>query len=123
MALDGIQDVSFKIASPEIQASGAARQAAAAPPAENQQTGREGESSVDDISRESLEQAIDELNHAVSVLNHRINFSIDEETGRLMAKVIDAQTNEVIKQIPPERVMAFVRRFQEFIGLLLDEKA
>ena len=124
MALEGIQDVALKVATPEIQSSGASRHAAAeALASQTERLATEQEQPISDVSRETLQEAIDQLNHAVSILNHRLNFSIDGDTGRLMAKVIDTKTNEVIRQVPPERVLAFVRRFQEFMGLFLDEKA
>ena len=46
-----------------------------------------------------------------------------ESTGRLLARIIDCKTNEVIREVPPERVLEFVKRFQEFLGLLFDEQA
>ena len=76
-----------------------------------------------EVSRDKVENAIESLNQSVSLLNHRLRFSIDESTGRLQVRVIDNLTNEIIREVPPERVLAFVRKFEEFLGLLFDERA
>jgi len=83
----------------------------------------EMEAAKTQVSRKDLQQAVNSLNSAVSLLNHRLTFKIDDSTGRLTARVIDNSTNEVIREIPPDRVLAFVKRFQEFLGLLMDEQA
>ncbi len=75
------------------------------------------------ITQESFQETLESLNEAVSILNHRLSFRLDDSTGRMMTKVIDRDTNEVIREFPSEEMIAFVERFQEFIGLLLDEQA
>lgn len=121
MVVEEIREVVQRVALPETQKmEGAARVAQSSGQPDNAQA--EAQPSAP-VSRDDLESAIESLNRAVSLLNHRLNFSIDESTGRLMTKVIDNKTNEIIREIPPERVLTFVRKFEEFLGLLIDEKA
>ncbi len=123
MVLEQIRDVVQGMATPELQPA-SNQQVATIPEGQAPQQPVEGsEAQAVEISREDLEGALDALNQAISILNHQLSFSIDESTGRLLTKVVDSTTGEIIRQIPPERVLAFVRRFQEFLGLLVDEKA
>ena len=45
------------------------------------------------------------------------------KTQRIMVKVINIDTDEVIKELPPEDVLDTVARIREMIGLLIDERA
>ncbi len=112
-----LQAVSIEMPTTEKTASQAVRNETASMQQE------EMEAAKIQVSRESLQEAVNSLNSAVSLLNHRLTFKIDDSTGRLTARVIDNSTNEVIREIPPERVLVFVKRFQEFLGLLMDEQA
>lgn len=53
----------------------------------------------------------------------RLRFRVHEPTGRIWVQVIDQNTNEVVREIPPERYLDLVARIWELVGLLVDEKA
>jgi len=74
------------------------------------------------VTRDSLEKAIAELNKATDFVDKRLRFSIHEESERMQVFVIDNKTQEVIKEIPPEEFLNIVARIQEMVGLLLDER-
>ena len=74
------------------------------------------------VTRDSLEKAIAELNKATDFVDKRLQFSIHEERERMQVFVIDNKTQEVIKEIPPEEFLNIVARIQEMVGLLLDER-
>ncbi|MCS4309449.1 flagellar protein FlaG [Rheinheimera pacifica] len=84
---------------------------------------------VTDVSDIELQQAIDVVNQAVALEQRSLNFSIDEASGRSVIKVIDYETDELIKQIPSEELLKVaqdIKRLQEemgqSIGLLIDNK-
>ena len=52
----------------------------------------------------------------------KVIFNVSLDTGDLMIQVVDGETGDIVRQIPPEEVIAFARRFREVLGLLLDEK-
>lgn len=52
-----------------------------------------------------------------------LSFSLDEEAGRLVIKITDAETGEVIRQIPPEEAVAIARSLEKLEGLLLPQQA
>ena len=65
----------------------------------------------------------EEMNKLVAVFNSRVAFSIDRDTGRAIMKVIDNETGEVIRQIPPEEMLGLIKRMDKILGMLIDKKA
>ena len=53
----------------------------------------------------------------------RISFTKDDSTGEILIRVIDNETDEVLKQIPPEAIVELRKRLGDLQGLLLDKKA
>jgi len=63
-----------------------------------------------------LEQDMNRL-HNVS-----LKFDLHEATGRTMVKVIDRETEEVIREFPPEKVLDLAAKMEEMLGILFDQK-
>jgi flagellar protein FlaG len=49
----------------------------------------------------------------VNGLGMSLEFSVDKETGATIIKVLDVETGQVVRQIPPEEVLAFMRQFEK----------
>lgn len=58
---------------------------------------------------DELNNAVNDLNDYVRGMQRELNFSVDEDSGRTVIKVLDPQTHEVIRQIPAEEVLALAR--------------
>ena len=71
---------------------------------------------VAQIARRVIDRLLEES-------RRRLRFQVHEATGRIWVQVIDAETNEVVKEIPPERYLDLVARIWELVGLLVDERA
>ena len=69
-----------------------------------------------------LNSAIEQLKDAGDIFKRRLDFKIDEATNRIMIKVIDTETNKVVKEIPPEQLIRLAAKIQEMLGLLVDEE-
>lgn len=54
--------------------------------------------------------------------NSEAKFGIHEETNRVMIKLVDKDTQEVIKEIPPEKTLDMIAKCMELAGVLVDEK-
>lgn len=67
----------------------------------------------EEVTSETLARAVLDLNKYVQSLNRDLQFSIDEKTGRTVIKVLDSETKEVIRQIPPEEVLSLARNLKE----------
>lgn len=71
--------------------------------------------------RESIQEAVTKMNRAARALNRALEFEVVDK-NRVVIRVIDAESREVIREIPPERLMEALRSVEETIGLLLDRK-
>ena len=74
-------------------------------------------------SKEQVQQAVAEIQKAVEPMARNLQFSIDKETGKTVVTVVDSATNEVIRQIPGEEVLAIARAIDRMQGLLFRQKA
>jgi len=74
------------------------------------------------IDKKLLEKLVDKLSQQFRSRDTSLNFSIDEKTKSLVVKVIDSETEKVIRQIPPEEVLVIRERIQELLGALYDKE-
>ncbi len=75
-----------------------------------------------EISEEQLVKAIEKAIKKVEGRTTNLQFSIHEQTKRIAVKVLDRNTGEVIREIPPEKTLDFVAKLWEMAGILVDEK-
>lgn len=52
----------------------------------------------------------------------RCEYSYHKKTNRVSIKVIDRDTDEVIREIPPEKSLDMLQKMWELAGMLVDEK-
>jgi flagellar protein FlaG len=75
-------------------------------------------------SSEELKEAVKAINRAMQQSNRNLEFSVDEDTDRLVVKLTDRETGELIRQFPSEETLAISRSIGEFQqGFLLKQKA
>ena len=74
------------------------------------------------ISRQEIESQAKVLEKTFLAFNRRVVLSVNEEINQVIIKVIDAETDKVIKEIPAEEIQHLIARIKETIGLLVDEK-
>jgi uncharacterized FlaG/YvyC family protein len=70
-----------------------------------------------------VKEAVGNLNDFVQKLTRTLQFSVDEESGRTVIKVVDSETNQLIRQIPPEEVLVLARNLGNGEGVILKEQA
>lgn len=74
-------------------------------------------------SQESVEAATKRLQSFVSGVRDDIQFSMDQDSGRTVVKVIDSNTKEVIRQFPSEEAIELAKALDRFQGLLVKQQA
>jgi len=68
------------------------------------------------VSRAELDRAVELANKIGQNLKRRLNFSIDEATERVVVKIIDEDTGEIVRQVPPQemlRIAAHLKQLQD----------
>ncbi len=71
---------------------------------------------------DQLKKMIAEMNRKINNSNEEAVFGVHEETNRIMIKILDKDTKEVIKEFPPEKTLDMIERLWEMAGILVDEK-
>ncbi len=74
-----------------------------------------------EVDRGSLEDAVKEANKKAISFNRHLNFSIDDSTNVVVVKVIDSDTGDVVRQIPPEEQLKLMQNFEKMQSLLLSK--
>ena len=72
-------------------------------------------------TRENVENVVDALNSAAKSVDRRISFSYNKKANRVIMKVSDPNTNDIIREIPPKEVVRLLERFHELLGMFVDE--
>lgn len=66
-----------------------------------------------EAQREGLDQAVSQLNDFVQNVQRDLQFEVDNEMGQTIVKVVDQQTQEVIRQIPDEVALRLAEKLQQ----------
>ena len=75
--------------------------------AANQQQSSNQDRSVD------LSASVNELNRAVQTIERKLEFRVDDNSGRTVITVRDSYSDEVIRQIPSDQLLQLSARLQE----------
>jgi len=79
---------------------------------------------TDDQKNVNLDKLKKVMEQAVASLPHYSDakFGIHEKTNRIVIKLVDRETQEVIKEIPPEKTLDLLAKRMELAGVLVDER-
>lgn len=69
-----------------------------------------------------LDKAIKQLNQTAEALNVELKFIINQDSGRVVVKVIDKTHDKVIREIPPEKTVDLVAQMKKALGWFVDER-
>ncbi|MCR4792578.1 MAG: flagellar protein FlaG [Lachnospiraceae bacterium] len=70
---------------------------------------------------EQIRKAVEQLKKG-QLENSEAVFGFHEETNRVTIKIVDKQTKEVIKELPPEKTLDMIAKVWEIAGLFVNEK-
>ena len=77
------------------------------------------------VDAESVRDLVKTMNREPVIVNSGVRFRIDDDTGRLAIRVVDAVSEEIIREIPSKELQQAWRRlekFQEAMGLVIDRE-
>lgn len=70
-----------------------------------------------------VQEMVDNANFKIDQLtNASVRFDVDSKNGNILIMVVDRKTDEVIRQIPPEEMIAMRERMAEMRGMMLDQE-
>jgi flagellar protein FlaG len=86
----------------------------------NVSTGIKFEKTVNTL--EHIDGAVNFANKAAKLFDTHLNFSIDDNTNQVIIKIINNETKEVIRQIPPETFLKTINEFEKYGSLIFNER-
>ncbi len=123
----GAIESTLKASSPEVSSGSMARakvvQSNEAQKAQQMQQPAEKKEAQTEQAAEASQEMLETLTNDLDMLHHvGLQFSVHETTGRTMIKVINKDTNDLIREIPPEGLLNLAAKMQEMLGILFDKK-
>lgn len=76
-----------------------------------------------DVSREQVESAVSTIQEFVQSVRRNVTFSVEDNSGRVVVKVTDASSGDVIRQIPSEEALQLAESLDEVRSLLFKAEA
>lgn len=76
-------------------------------------------------SKKSHEQVVEELQKAIDAIQgpqKSLQISVHEKTHAIMIKVLNKETGELIREVPPEKILDLAARMMEITGMIVDKK-
>ena len=74
------------------------------------------------VSDEQIVKGIERAIKAMQGKSTSLEFSVHEKTKAISVKVLDVETGDTIREVPPEKILDFVANLWEMAGLFVDEK-
>ena len=71
-------------------------------------------------TNEQIRKTVEELNKKMK--NSEAVFGIHDETNRVTIKIVDKETKEIIRELPPEKTLDMIAKAWELAGMLVDER-
>lgn len=74
-----------------------------------------------DMTGQELEKIREALNSVLKNMNIGLDFKTDNESKKIVVEVINLETEEIIRQIPPDTMLQVAMRMQEMAGVFVDD--
>lgn len=74
------------------------------------------------VSLEEAKEEVEQINKIMEGLGNRLEFGLFEDTDQFYVQIIDRWVNQVVKVMPPERLLELRSRIGDAVGMILDER-
>jgi flagellar protein FlaG len=74
------------------------------------------------ITQKKVDEAVQRLNEQMQHSQRELGFSVDNKTDRLIVKVTNKETGELVRQIPAEAVVKMAQSIESLKGVLFDKE-
>lgn len=81
------------------------------------------EAVVGEAERQPLEQAVSDIEGFVQSIRRDLNFALDDSSGRMVVKVTDRASGNVVRQIPSEEALRLAENLEQMRSLLFEAQA
>ncbi|WP_433595882.1 flagellar protein FlaG [Lysinibacillus xylanilyticus] len=77
---------------------------------------------MQEISKDKLQKVVDTVNDFLQINHNASKFVLHDGLDRYFVQVVDTQTEEVVKEIPPKKLLDAFYEMQKLLGMIVDEK-
>jgi len=74
------------------------------------------------ISSEELQRLLEEIKRKFDMLSKYLKIDIDQDLEIPVVKIMERETNKVIRQIPPDYLLELMKRIDQLLGLLIEKE-
>lgn len=72
---------------------------------------------------DALDEAVGNINKSLKAAGQGVEFSVDEDSKRLVVKVVDQETREVLRQMPSVEALQIAKALDRAQGMLIKQEA
>ena len=113
----GIQSVTGKAPAPRQEP------AAKLPQLLGQEPTDETQEQSAELQKAALQSVVEHMNRTLEAKSVSVRFSVDEQAGEIVVKVLDDTTGDVIRQLPSEESLRLSARLRDPLGVVFDQRA
>ena len=88
-----------------------------------QEAGNPGNVAQAESLEQTVRESVEKLNEFISPYVTSLQFSVDKDLGKVVVRIMDGETKEIIKQIPSEDVLALTKALGKVAGLFVKQEA
>ncbi|WP_448588095.1 flagellar protein FlaG [Thermocrinis sp.] len=74
------------------------------------------------VSSEELQRLLEEIRKKFDMLSKYLKIDIDQDLEIPVVKIMERETNKVIRQIPPDYLLELMKRIDQLLGLLVERE-
>ncbi len=75
-----------------------------------------------DQAFEPTDKPVNRIEAANSLVDHKVNFSVDKGSGRTIIRVVDSKTREVLQEFPRTQILEITERMKSIMGVFFDRE-
>ncbi|MBE3568885.1 MAG: flagellar protein FlaG [Bacillales bacterium] len=73
-------------------------------------------------SKEQVQEIVESMNHFLKSSNTHLKFVLHDQLKEYYVKIVNDETNEVVKEIPPKKLLDIYAAMANYLGILVDKK-
>ncbi|WP_409290515.1 flagellar protein FlaG [Peribacillus sp. SCS-37] len=75
-----------------------------------------------EITKEKVNDIVETFNKFLNPTHTALKFEFHEKLHEYYVTIVDSDTNELIKEIPPKKLLDFYAQMTDFLGIMIDKK-
>ena len=75
-----------------------------------------------ELSSEKLQKAVDSVNEFFKINNRELKFIYHEGLEQYFVQLVNSETEEIVREIPPKKILDVFYEMQKLAGMIIDKK-